>query len=152
MKLMIEKSLRRLTLCGPEDAPLFVCKIALGACPVGPKEREGDGKTPEGVYHVCLVKERGKYGRSLGLDYPNPADGERGLKAGLIDRAALNAIQKAWDSGARPPWGTALGGEIFIHEGGTASDWTAGCIALDESAMDRLFPYRNALDSVWILP
>ncbi len=38
-----------------------------------------------------------------------------------------------------PPWDTALGGEIFIHGGGTSGDWTAGCVALDNADMQELF-------------
>lgn len=151
MELIIEKGRRILTLLDGES-PVFRCKIALGSAPVGPKERAGDGRTPEGEYHICIIKERGKYGRSLGIDYPSPTDGERGLAAGLIDGETMTAIQRAWDAGARPPWGTALGGEIYLHEGGAASDWTAGCVALDAAAMDRLFPLRNALETVRILP
>ena len=38
-----------------------------------------------------------------------------------------------------PPWDTSLGGEIFIHGGGTASDWTWGCVALENDAVRELF-------------
>lgn len=49
-----------------EDGRCSAARVALGCEPEGPKQREGDGRTPEGVYAICLVKERGKYGRSLG--------------------------------------------------------------------------------------
>lgn len=151
MILIIEKSKRRLTLRDGDEAVLQ-CGVALGRAPIGPKEQAGDGRTPEGEYHVCLVKEKGKYGRSLGLDYPSPEDGRRGLERGLIDESALEAIRKAREDGRRPPWGTALGGEIYVHEGGTASDWTAGCVAVEKEAMDRLFPRRNEIEKVILLP
>ena len=35
--------------------------------------------------------------------------------------------------------GTALGGEIYIHAGGSGENWTAGCIALEPEDMDALF-------------
>lgn len=66
MRVVIEKRSRRLTVFDGERE-IFHCRAALGREPEGPKRREGDGRTPEGVYTVCLVKERGKYGRSLGL-------------------------------------------------------------------------------------
>ena len=47
-KILVEKSVRHLTLFRAGNA-LRVYRIALGAHPVGPKEREGDGKTPEGL-------------------------------------------------------------------------------------------------------
>ena len=66
MRVIIEKHERRLTVF-EGGREVFRCRVALGCEPEGPKQREGDGRTPEGVYTICLVKERGKYGRSLGL-------------------------------------------------------------------------------------
>ena len=37
----------------------------------GDKEREGDLKTPEGLFFVCTRNPESKYTRSLGLSYPN---------------------------------------------------------------------------------
>ena len=149
MKILVEKARRLLTLM-EDDIPLHSCPIALGREPVGRKQREGDGRTPEGCYYICLVKEQGKYGRSLGLSYPGPEDAEQGCAEGAIDLQAKEAILRAWEKGVRPPWGTALGGEIYIHEGGTDSDWTQGCIALCSRDMDAVFPLREKITVVEI--
>lgn len=151
MEICIWKARRMLEL-RQEGRVLLRCPVALGREPAGPKEREGDGRTPEGTYYICLVKEAGKYGKSLGLSYPSPADAQRGLAAGLIEEPALNAVRRAWEGRIRPPWGTALGGEIYLHEGGAASDWTQGCIALEKADMARLFERRQEIDAVHILP
>ena len=151
MQILIEKALRRLMLRKGAET-LFSCRIALGREPAGAKEAEGDGRTPEGEYSVCLVKEQGKYGRSLGLSYPNPADAQRAFAQNRIDAATLANILLAHAENRRPPWGSPLGGEIYLHEGGSASDWTAGCIALDEQDMDFLFPLREAIAWVDVLP
>lgn len=151
MRIVIEKAARRLTLWDGKRLMLS-CRVGLGREPVGPKEREGDGRTPEGEYTICLVKERGKYGRSLGLSYPNEADARRAYALGRIDDGTLLAVRRAHEEGRRPPWGSPLGGEIYIHEGGSASDWTQGCIALDETDMDGLFPYRERIERVEIRP
>ncbi|MBE5779857.1 MAG: murein L,D-transpeptidase [Clostridiales bacterium] len=151
MKLLIEKEKHLMHLMDGEQA-VFSCPVALGREPRGAKRREGDGRTPEGIYYICLIKEQGKYGRSLGLSYPGKTDAELAFSEGVIDLQAKNAIFSAWERQVRPPWGTALGGEIYIHEGGTASDWTQGCIALDEADMDRLFPHRENIAVVEILP
>jgi lipoprotein-anchoring transpeptidase ErfK/SrfK len=37
------------------------------------------------------------------------------------------------------PWNTALGGEIFIHGHGSGSDWTWGCVALDDADIQELY-------------
>lgn len=151
MKLMIIKSRRVLHLMESEKSR-FVCPIALGAVPLGAKKMEGDGKTPEGIYHICLVKGDGKYGRSLGLDYPSAADAASALSAGRIDEQTLAAINLAHVQNRRPPWGTPLGGEIYIHEGGTDGDWTAGCIAVSPCDMDEIYPIWERITQVVILP
>ena len=134
MRIVIEKAARRLTVEDSAGKTLFSCPIALGSCPIGPKEREGDGKTPEGVYFVCL-KKVGKYGPSLGVSYPSEADARKmGAAEELIECIRQRAAQKQ-----RPPWGTALGGEIYIHGGGTEGDWTAGCVALNDGDAETLY-------------
>jgi L,D-peptidoglycan transpeptidase YkuD (ErfK/YbiS/YcfS/YnhG family) len=45
----------------------------------------------------------------------------------------------ALEAKARPPWDTPLGGEVFIHGRGSESDWTFGCVALDDADMKELF-------------
>ena len=40
---------------------------------------------------------------------------------------------------ATPPWDTKLGGEVFVHGRGAKSDWTLGCIALDDSDIEELY-------------
>ncbi len=45
----------------------------------------------------------------------------------------------AIDNGRCPPWNTRLGGEIFIHGRGSGSDWTLGCVALDDADMKELY-------------
>ena len=134
MRILIEKAARRLTLFDEENKPVFVLPIALGSQPVGPKEREGDGRTPEGRYFVCL-KKIGKYGPSLGVSYPNEQDARR---AGAPEEL-IACIRERAGRGERPPWGSFLGGEIYIHGGGADSDWTAGCIALNDADAQRLY-------------
>ncbi len=42
----------------PTGRPVKTYRIALGSDPVRPKEREGDGRTPEGSYYVCIEEPR----------------------------------------------------------------------------------------------
>jgi murein L,D-transpeptidase YafK len=151
MRVVVRKGERKLYLLDG-DAVVLCAPVGLGRVPVGAKAREGDGKTPEGVYTVCLVKPDGKYGRSLGLSYPNTADARAALVTKIIDEAAFRAVAVAEAHNRRPPWGTALGGEIYIHEGGAQGDWTQGCIALNASDMDRLYPYHPQITQVEIRP
>ena len=152
MTVRVLKSVRELRVVNERGETVFCAPIALGADPVGPKKREGDGKTPEGRYGICVIKEAGRHGQSLGLSYPGERDAEDALREGRIDGAAHAAISRAHRQGLRPPWGTPLGGEIYIHAGGTGGDWTQGCIALEAEDMAKLFALRHQVESVEILP
>jgi len=110
-----------------------------GSAP-GDKEIEGDLKTPEGEFHVCVKNPTSRYHLSLGLSYPNKEDAERGLKAGIITREQYDRIVAAIDRQAPPPWKTPLGGEIFIHGEAESREDTHGCIALFNKDMDELYP------------
>jgi lipoprotein-anchoring transpeptidase ErfK/SrfK len=137
-KIVVEKAARRLTLYSNGER-VRVFQVALGFEPAGDKVKQGDGRTPEGEFYVCMKNERSKFYLSLGLSYPNAEDAERGLRDGLVTRAQHKQIVDAIGRGAKPPWNTPLGGEIFIHGGGTASDWTWGCVALANEQVKELF-------------
>ena len=151
MQVTVDKGLRRLLLLDGQQV-LLNARVALGRQPVGPKRQEGDGRTPEGRYRICLEKEQGKYGLSLGLNYPNAQDAETAYSEGALSEEARCAIQAAIREGRRPPWGTALGGEIYLHEGPTDHDWTQGCIALQPADMAVLWAHRNEIGDVDIRP
>lgn len=112
--------------------------VGLGK-PDGDKQREGDRKTPEGTFYVCTRLERSRFHRFLGISYPAPEDAERGLRAGIISTAEHAAILQAHQRRRRPPWDTPLGGAVGIHGGGGGYDWTLGCIAVDNGAVEELF-------------
>ena len=147
MRILIEKAARRLTVLGEQNETLLSCAAALGPCPVGPKEREGDGKTPEGLYFVCL-KKMGKYGPSLGVSYPSVRDAQR-LHA---PEELAACIREREERGERPPWGSPLGGEIYIHGGGAERDWTQGCVALADSDALRLYQLCPLGTKILIVP
>jgi len=113
--------------------------MALGFSPDGDKEIEGDGRTPEGEFYVFTKNPKSRFHLSLGLSYPAPDDAARGLAGGLISREEHDEIIKSADAKGMPPQKTRLGGEIYIHGGGTARDWTDGCVALNDDEMTELF-------------
>ena len=151
MHILILKSERTLILTD-SGRELLRARVALGKEPCGAKQREGDMKTPEGVYQICLAKEMGKYGLSLGINYPNAEDARNGFEQGVIDLQTRHEVETAIAEGRRPPWGTRLGGEIHLHEGAVETDWTAGCVALLPEDMAVLFTYRNQIEDVEIRP
>jgi len=107
--------------------------------PVEDKIKEGDRRTPEGSFYVFVKNEKSAFYLSLGLSYPNIEDAERGLRDGLINRTQYNQIVQAIRSKAAPPQNTPLGGLIYIHGNGSQTDWTWGCVALDDNDIRELF-------------
>ena len=150
-RIVVEKDARRLRLYAGGEI-VRVRRVALGFAPEGDKVKQGDGRTPEGDFLICMKNDKSKFYLSLGLTYPNEEDAERGLGAGLITLAQHKTIVGAVRAGHCPPWNTALGGEIFIHGGGTASDWTWGCVALENEEVKELFDSVPAGTPVRIEP
>lgn len=149
--ILVEKSVRRLTLLR-ETLPPLCFSIALGSHPDGHKMREGDGRTPEGSYYVCTRNEKSRFHLALGISYPNPSDAAAALSENAITSEQFESVCSAHAVLRRPPWDTALGGFIMIHGGGTASDWTAGCIALENKDMEVLFALCPMGMTVEIVP
>jgi hypothetical protein len=112
------KSERRLEVyAGPGDKPLrFIRDYLIHAASglAGPKLRAGDRQVPEGIYAIRGLNPNSVAYVSLMIDYPNEFDHAR----------------------ARYEGRRKLGGDIVIH-GPTAG--TAGCIALEENAIEELF-------------
>ena len=107
--------------------------MALGFAPVGHKQYEGDGKTPEGQYFINYLNPNSEYHLSLKVSYPNP-----------MDREYAKSIDK-------PP-----GGDIFIHGGPNRQsrrgrDWTAGCVAVSDAEMEEIWSMVPTGVPVYIL-
>ena len=118
-KVIVLKSYRKLLLMkGGEVLKVYI--VQLGD-PVGPKVRQGDGKTPEGNYVLDRHNLHSQYHRSIHISYPNADDVARARKLGV-----------------------SPGSELYIHglpndfrghsEG--LGDWTEGCIAVTNAEMD----------------
>lgn len=118
------KTARRLEL-KRGGSMLKTYRIALGFAPVGHKEREGDGRTPEGGYVIDARNTESVFHLSLRVSYPDVAD--------IAQACALGV----------PP-----GGDIYIHgqpnttdprEDHPANDWTVGCIAVTNEEMREIW-------------
>ncbi len=101
-------------------------KVALGAQPEGRKTREGDGRTPEGIYSLDRRNRASRFYRAIHISYPSAADVDSARRAGV-----------------------APGGDVMIH--GLPNgfgwigplhrgwDWTDGCIAVTDREMDEIW-------------
>jgi len=89
------------------------------------KLQEHDASTPEGEYRIKSKLRSGTFGWALLLDYPNAAD-----------RVRFNALKKRGTISAH----ARIGGNIEIHGGGGRhSDWTDGCVSLEDPEMADLY-------------
>lgn len=101
-------------------------RIALGHTPRGAKVRQGDGRTPEGIYRIDWRNPRSRFHLSLHISYPSAADRQWARRLGV------------------PP-----GGDIMIH--GIANgfgwigrlhsliDWTSGCVAVTDDEIEEIW-------------
>ena len=149
--MKIYKAQRTLQLWD-KDKLISEYPIALGSVPVGHKKAEGDGKTPEGSYFLCVKNDKSSYYKSLGVSYPNTQDAQEAYVDRRITRAEHDGIAQAIKDGKRPPWNTPLGGAIMIHGNGSGSDWTVGCIAVENDVMDALWQVCDIGTGIIIYP
>jgi murein L,D-transpeptidase YafK len=160
-RILVKKGERKLYLYvweGGKERLAKTYQIALGNNPTGSKRRQGDGATPEGDYYITHKNPRSNFYLSLGVSYPNIVDADKGLKEGLITKAEHQAIIAAIHAKTKPPQNTKLGGDIFIHGGGTGKlfglvrDWTLGCVALENDEIKELFEMIPVKTPVKIVP
>jgi murein L,D-transpeptidase YafK len=128
-KILVKKSERKLYLL-KDGQPMRTYRVSLGVNPKGHKERQGDNRTPEGLYFVDGRNPGSRFYKALHISYPNATD-------------RLEASRH----------GVSPGGQIMIH-GLPASarrenladmvrgaDWTAGCIAVTNPEIDEIWRY-----------
>ena len=118
-RIVVHKARREmLLLLG--NSLLRTYRVALGRDPIGHKEREGDGRTPEGRYTIDRRNPKSRYYLSLHISYPNESDRARAATQGVDP-----------------------GGDIMIHglKDGVIrdDDWTQGCIAVTDAEMEEIW-------------
>ncbi len=129
--------------------------IAMGLKPWGAKFKTDGVSTPEGWYTFATKQDVGQttFYRGFMLNYPNADDVNRAAAAGIIDENLKRSLLADIAAGRTPPQGTKMGGEILIHgEGAGVPVWTAGCVAVENEAMDFLFDHVRRGDNVLVTP
>jgi murein L,D-transpeptidase YafK len=101
-------------------------KVALGRGGLAAKEREGDGRTPEGQYIIDARNEASHYHKALHISYPNSDDNKRAAKLGVSPGGAIMIHGLPNGMG----W---LGSSHRLY------DWTLGCIAVTDSEIDEIW-------------
>jgi murein L,D-transpeptidase YafK len=124
-KVLVIKSERQLHLQHRGET-LKSYRVSLGKQPTGAKEREGDLRTPEGLYWIDWRKPSDKYQLSLHISYPNARDQARARAKGVPPGGMIMIHGTPLDE-EYPEW--------FFH----TLDWTEGCIALKNDDMREIW-------------
>jgi murein L,D-transpeptidase YafK len=135
-RIIVVKSEKRLYLATGAKL-LKSYPVALGKEP-GPKQRQGDRRTPEGIYENCRLKHQSKYYKAIYVTYPNAPDRASGRSGGDIEIHGLPRLAGGWEN-FLGPW--------IVHWG-----WTEGCIMLRNQDMDEIVRVAGTPLTVEIRP
>lgn len=125
--ILVQKAARTMTLYGVDGSVHVIQGLQLGDAPVGPKQFEGDERTPEGRFLIDYGNPNSAFHLSLHITYPQRehvayAKSQGRSAGGLI---MIHGQPNDWpgaDLGARVP-----------------GDWTDGCIALANAEIEALW-------------
>jgi hypothetical protein len=120
--------------------------IGLGKQPWGDKEREGDGRTPEGafmVYSKGSLPDHGLSLRTRSTTQPN---------MGRSSTLQFQTLAAAGGHVGFPRQESVWKGQFSIHGGGAQADWTDGSVALYPSDMEELARIASLGTSVTVRP
>ena len=124
-RIVVEKARHTMTLLAQGQAVRRYA-VSLGRGGLERKSREGDNRTPEGIYRIDSRNPNSAYHLALHVSYPD-----------------------ARDSAAAEKRGEKPGGDIMIHGirngmGWVGAlhrlvDWTAGCIAVTDGEIEEIW-------------
>jgi murein L,D-transpeptidase YafK len=150
----------------------FPVRMALGPHPLGHKLRYVDAKTPEGEYAICASIAGSEYTRFLAVSYPAPRDVEAAIMERRFPAEKMERVRATQRPGACPDFYSALGGAIGVHGAPTrmaadlaaaesldpnlvnvtSSDWTLGCLAVENRHIRFLAKEVQVATPILIVP
>lgn len=139
-KVVVRKTERRLYLM-KDDRPFRSYPVSLGSNPVGHKLAQGDGRTPEGSYVLDWRNQRSQFYKSINISYPSPADRLRSQRLG-VNPGGLIMIHGQ----PRPNHHREL------QQALSSEDWTQGCVAVSNLAIDEIWELTRDGTPIEILP
>ncbi len=124
--VLVEKAKRRMTLYR-NGRVLRSYQVSLGKGGLAPKEREGDMKTPEGMYYIDGRNPDSKYHLSLHISYPSPKDIRRARAKGVSPGSHITIH----GVGSKVGW--------FENVAYKFRDWTLGCVAVTNREIEEIW-------------
>lgn len=143
VSLFIEKSKYRLTVYYNKK-PIKSYPVAFGENPTDDKLREGDMRTPEGIFKIRDSYPHPEWSKFIWIDYPTKNSWRKHFNAKL--QGKIN-------------WWDTVGSEVGIHGVPKGADnlieqrsnWTWGCISLTTKDIDELYQVVQAGTEVEIV-
>ena len=114
-------------------------KATFGANPEGHKYQEGDERTPEGNYILDYKKSDSAFYKAIHISYPNKEDNKRAKEAGVNPGGSIMIHGQK----------NGLGWLSWISQN---FNWTDGCIAVSNSAMNEIWEAVNVGTPIEIKP
>ena len=143
IKLVVEKSKYKLTVYY-QKKPIKSYAIVLGGNPKDDKLRQGDKRTPEGIFRVKELYYHSEWSKFIWLDYPTQdswrkftqakARGEVTAKDGIGDEIGIHGVEKGKD------W--LIDRKI---------NWTLGCVSLKNKDVDEIYSLLQKGTTIEIL-
>ena len=101
-------------------------KVALGSEAVGPKTRQSDHRTPEGIYVLDRRNPNGHFYKAFHISYPNSKDLAAAKKLGVSPGSdiMLHGLGKEY---------------AWVGKAHVLRDWTDGCVAVTNEEMDEMW-------------
>jgi murein L,D-transpeptidase YafK len=143
IKLVVEKSKYKLTVYY-QNKPIKSYAIVLGGNPKDDKLRQGDKRTPEGIFRVKELYYHSEWSKFIWLDYPTQdswrkftqakARGEVTAKDGIGDEIGIHGVEK--------------GNDWLIDR---KINWTLGCVSLKNKDVDEIYSLLQKGTTIEIL-
>ena len=140
------------------DEDVVYWDISLGTVPEGHKMKEGDKKTPEGLYRYTDYNSSSSYHGSLLIHYPNPIDAKAAVEDGRITVDIQKEIQLTHQNQLPPPMLTGMGGYILVHGTHKKGEnlfpsnvrylYTDGCVGMSNDDIDELREYLDEVSAL----
>jgi murein L,D-transpeptidase YafK len=122
-----------------QQIPIKTYTISIGENPIGHKQKQGDNRTPEGLYTITDKNPNSAYYKNLGISYPSQKD---------KNQAKKNHVSP--------------GGNIKIHgytdtQGSSENRfvryaYTWGCINVCNADMDEVYDWVKVGAVIYISP
>ncbi len=132
ISILVEKSQYRLTIYYKKQ-PIKTYPVVFGENPIEDKQKEGDQRTPEGIFKIKNYYPHPEWSKFLWLDYPTKDSWKKHIQAKLQGKIK---------------WYDKVGSEIGIHGHPadredlikTKINWTFGCVSLKNQHLEEIYP------------